>query len=64
MMEKQQTVVNASEPDNDFEDGSKTSSEDVAPPNGMGAGTVTDEPEAEDTENIEDIDQQKHHDNI
>ncbi|KAF3452529.1 hypothetical protein FNV43_RR02962 [Rhamnella rubrinervis] len=64
MMEKQQTVVNATEPDNDFEDGSKMSSEDVAPPNGMGAETVSDEHGAKDTENMEDIDQQKHHDNI
>lgn len=66
-MEKQQTVVNATEPNNDFEDASKMSSEDMVPPDGEGAEAASDQHEAvaeEDTENREDIDQQKHHDNI
>ncbi|KAH7543535.1 hypothetical protein FEM48_Zijuj02G0194200 [Ziziphus jujuba var. spinosa] len=59
MMEKQQTVVNATEPETDFGDGSKMSSEDD-----IGSETVSEQREAEVSDSTEDSDQHKHHHDI
>ena len=56
MMEKQQTVVNATEPNENFTDGSETSSEKVVPPYNMDGEAVSEQQE-EDEEvigNVED----------
>lgn len=62
MMEKQQTVVNATEPDNNFSGKSKTNPEGEAPVDETGASSASEQHEAEVTENKEDIEQPKHED--
>lgn len=56
MMEKQQTVVNATEHDTGFGDGS--------PEDDSGSETVSEQHEAEVTDSTEDKDQHKHHHDI
>lgn len=64
MMEKQQTVVNATEPDNTFAGKSQTSPEGEAPTDEMGVGSASDQHVADVTENNEDTEQHKHHEDI
>ena len=64
MMEKQQTVVNATEPDSNFAGQSKNNPEGEAPTDETGAGSVPENHEAEVPENTQDTDQHKRHDNI
>lgn len=63
-MEKQPTVINATEQNDSFSDAGKTSPEEGVPPSSKVEETDTEQYEAEVIENVEDADQHKHDDHI
>lgn len=63
-MEKQPTVINATEQNDSFSDAGKTSTEEGVPPSSKVEETDTEQYEAEVIENVEDADQHKHDDHI
>ncbi|XP_075635652.1 uncharacterized protein LOC142607878 [Castanea sativa] len=64
MMEKQPTVINATEQDDSFSDAGKTSPEEGVPPSSKVEETDTEQYEADVIENVEDAEQHKHDDHI
>ncbi|KAK4608418.1 hypothetical protein RGQ29_001997 [Quercus rubra] len=64
MMEKQPTVINATEQNDSFSDAGKTSPEEGVPPSSKVEETDTEQYEPEVIENVEDADQHRHDDHI
>lgn len=63
-MEKQPTVINATEQNDSFSDAGKTSPEEGVPPSSKVEETDTEQYEPEVIENVEDADQHRHDDHI
>lgn len=64
MMDKQQTVVDATEPNDNFADMSKTNAEKVPPADGTDGKTIFGQHEDEEIGNTEDSDQNQHQDHV
>ncbi|XP_062084049.1 uncharacterized protein LOC133790431 [Humulus lupulus] len=64
MMDKQPTMVNDTEPDSSFAGKSQTNPEGAAPVDETGAGSASEQHEAEVTDNKEDTEQHKHHEDM